>query len=83
MKCGKTWVVNRGSITSLGPHFSDASYSGELTPGGLSAAMSGCYGTMRTMTARPAIFMPLPSGLPVQARSVKVHHPSAESKDES
>ena len=55
------------TITSLGPHFSNASYSGELAPAGLSAPISGRCGTKRTVTARPTIFMPLPSGLPARA----------------
>jgi hypothetical protein len=51
-------------MTLLGLACSKASYSGESIPAGLSAAMSGRWGTMRTVTARPAIFMPGPSGLP-------------------
>ena len=48
--------------TFLGPHFSKASYSGELTPIGLSPAMSGRCGTKRSVTARPTHFWPLASG---------------------
>lgn len=40
--------------TLFGPHFSKASYSGDSMPAGLSAAMSGRCGTMRSVTARPA-----------------------------
>mmetsp|Transcript_52762 Transcript_52762/g.77257 ORF Transcript_52762/g.77257 Transcript_52762/m.77257 type:complete len:226 (-) Transcript_52762:81-758(-) len=50
-------------MTSLGVACSKASYSGESMPAGLSAVISGRWGTMRTVTARPAIFMPLPSAL--------------------
>ncbi len=48
--------------TSLGPHFSNASYSGDSVSPGLSAAMSGRAGTMRSVTARPAHLWPLASG---------------------
>ena len=44
--------------TSFGPQSSKASYSGDSPPGGLSAWMSGRWGTKFSVTARPAHFWP-------------------------
>ena len=48
--------------TSRGPHSSNATYSGDASPLGLSAAMSGRWGTKRNVTARPTIRRPGKSG---------------------
>ena len=48
--------------TSFGPHSSNATYSAESTPFGLSARMSGRWWTNRRVTARPAIRWPGTSG---------------------
>eukprot|EP00966_Prymnesium_polylepis_P190458 4413801-Prymnesium_polylepis.1 len=48
--------------TDFGPQSSNASYSGDATPTGLSAAMSGRCGTNCSVTARPTHFWPGRSG---------------------
>ena len=48
--------------TSWGPQSSKATYSGDASPFGLSAATSGRWGTKRRVTARPTIFRPGKSG---------------------
>ena len=62
-------------MTLLGLACSKASYSGESMPAGLSAAMSGRWGTMRTVTARPAIFIPGPRGLSANREGCKHPYP--------
>ena len=52
---GHAGVFNLHRFT-VGPHFSNASYSGDSMPAGLSAAMSGRAGAKRRVTARPTHF---------------------------